>query len=114
MSGNRSRRKGRRGEYRCVQFFRDLGMEAHRVSELEANPSSPVHWDVEVGREPRWRVQVKEVEKNCPSLRVLMDGVPLGFVHHTRGRTFVIVDADEFAWLCEEVVEARRKHDAET
>ena len=114
MSGKRSRSKGARGERRAVEFFKSLGFSAHRVSSLETDPSSPVKWDVQVdtrNREAGWNVQVKEVKRNCPSLPKLMENAHLGFVHYTNGRTFLVVDVDDFKELAEAVVAAEEGDD---
>ena len=105
MSGRRSRDKGARGERRCVKFFEGLGLPAHRVSSLETDQNSPVNWDVSVGGKKPWRVQVKEVAQNCPPLPKLMANADIGYVHYTNGRTFLVVDADDFAELAASAAE---------
>ena len=99
--GRASREKGARGERRCCDFFQRLGIPAYRVSSLESDRGSPVNYDVTLTGTD-WKVQVKEVKKNCPALPVLMANAHVGFVHFSSGRTFVVIDADdlrEFAKL---------------
>ena len=43
--------------------------------------------------------RVKEVAQNCPPLPKLMANADIGYVHYTNGRTFIVVDADDFAEL---------------
>jgi hypothetical protein len=113
--GKAARAKGSRGELRCCHFLTDLGFTAKRVSSEETGTfGGHVGWDVEArleGDEP-WCVQVKEVGTNAPSLASMMgdDWVTLAFVHFTggklRGRSFVIVDADDLTLLAEDVMRA--------
>ena len=105
--GKPSRDKGARGERRCVDYFKGLGIPAHRVSSLETDANSPVAWDVEAGGIEAWRIQVKEVEQNCPALPRLMEDANIGFVHFTNGDTFVVVRAEELEELAKMVTEGR-------
>jgi len=50
--GKASRDKGARGERRCVDFFKRLGLPAYRVSSLETDQASPVNYDVQLGSLP--------------------------------------------------------------
>ena len=106
--GKPSRDKGARGERRCVDYFKGLGIPAHRVSSLETDANSPVAWDVEAGGKKPWTIQVKEVARNCPPLPKLMKGAHLGFVHFTNGDTFVVVRAEELEELAKMVTEGGR------
>ena len=100
--GKASRDKGARGERRAVKFFEGMGFRAYRVSSLETDANSPVDYDVSVETKDSswgWKVQVKEVARNCPALPKLMEKAHIGFVHYTNGRTFLVVDADDFKEL---------------
>jgi hypothetical protein len=101
--GKRSRDKGARGERECCDYFRRLGIEAHRVSSLETDPNSPVNYDVLAGGD--WKVQVKNVARNCPALPKLMENAHIGYVKYTRGRMFIVIDADVLPELATKIAE---------
>jgi hypothetical protein len=104
--GAASRRKGARGEVEACRFFELLGLSARRVGILESGRwGKTAGHDIELGPLP-WRVQVKNVQANCPALPVLMKDSHIAYVHYTRGRTYVVVDADDLAEFCRAVVAA--------
>lgn len=106
--GGASRSKGRRGEQECVRYFRALGLDAQRVSPLEAG--RVLDCDVLVrgeGSRLGWPTQVKNVAKLPVWLSKLMAHAHIGWLKETRGRTYIVVDADDL-WELAELVVARR------
>ena len=106
--GKPSRDKGARGERRAADFFKRLGLFARRVSSLETNQASGIDYDVQVDSRAHypdpWKVQVKEVAKNCPALPTLMENANIGFVHYTNGDTLLIIRADDLEPLIDLLV----------
>jgi hypothetical protein len=94
-------------------FLADLGFTAKRVSSEETGTfGGHCGWDVEAtpsGSCISIAIQVKEVGTNMPSIASMFgDGVGMAFVHFTggklRGRSFVIVDADDLLDISRDVV----------
>ena len=96
--GRASRSKGRRGEQECVRYFRALGLDAQRVSPLEAG--RVLECDVLVrgcGARLGWPTQVKNLAKLPAWLSKLMANAHIGWLKETRGRTYIVIDADDLA-----------------
>jgi len=106
MSGGKaSRDKGGRGERRWCAWFEEHGIPARRVGNLEAGTYGKTDgWDLELdGSNPPLRVQAKELAKNCPSPRAMLEKAHIACVHFTEGpyetRDVVMMRADVFKEL---------------